>query len=118
MYRKHNSGWMNHTETKLRWKYICRISKKYNLEGRLLASISLSCSHTILLNNTESCLMALWCCTVFTIAVVTVAIVVLNEMVIRYGNHDQILLFSGKIEMFMTQEIKLAHVTDSASLQF
>ena len=49
---------------------------------------------------------------------VTVAIVVLNEMVIRYGNHDQILLFSGKIEMFMTQEIKLAHVTDSASLQF
>ena len=47
---------------------------------------------------------------------VTVAIVVLNEMVICYGNHDQILLFSGKIEMFMSQEIKLAHVTDNASL--
>ena len=21
MYRKHNSGWMNHTDTKVRWKY-------------------------------------------------------------------------------------------------
>ena len=37
---------------------------------------------------------------------VTVAIVVLNEMVIRYGNYDQVLLFSGEIEMFMAQEIK------------